>query len=78
MNKQIYFKKNGQSAWREYGPVRDINSFNRDFADWVARYYEGCEQQYCQSWDDAEEVLATVGSSAEAGQFKIANWPEAK
>ena len=69
--KQIFFKKDGKNDWREYGPVRDLNSFNRDFADWVARYYEGCEQQACQSWEDAEEVLNSVGASAEAGQFKL-------
>ncbi len=69
--KQIYFQKNGHTEWREYGPVRDINSFNRDFSDWVDRYYEGCEQQICKNWEDAEEVLNTVGASAEAGKFKL-------
>ena len=69
--KQIFFKKNGQNEWREYGPVRNLNGFNRDFADWVARYYEGCDQQECKSWEDAEVVLNSVGASAEAGQFKL-------
>ena len=70
-NKQIFFKKNGQSEWREYGSVRNLNSFNSDFSDWVDRYYEGCDQQACNSWDDAEAVLNTVGASAEAGQFRL-------
>ena len=69
--KQIFFKKDGQNEWREYGPVRDLNSFNKDFADWVPRYYEGCDQQECKNWADAEEVLNSVGASAEAGQFKL-------
>lgn len=78
MNKQINFKKNGKTEWTEYGPVRNLAEFNKDFADWVARYYEGCDQQECSSWDEALEVLNTVGASAEAGQFKIADWPEQK
>lgn len=78
MNKQIFFKKDGHTEWHEYGPVRDLNSFNEAFANWVARYYEDCEQQKCLSWDDALEVLNTVGASAEAGQFKLVDWPEAK
>lgn len=69
--KQIYMKKNGASEWKEVGGYRLLADFNRDFEGWVARYYEGCEQQECQDWEEALEVLNTVGASAMAATFKI-------
>lgn len=69
--KQIYVKQNGQSIWKELGGYRSLADFNRDFEGWVARYYEGCEQQECQDWEEALEVLNTVGASAMAATFKI-------
>lgn len=69
--KQIFVKKNGSSVWNEYMPARTLAEFNRDFADWVARYYDGCEQQECKTWEEAQEVLDTVGSSAVDATFKI-------
>ena len=47
MNKQLFFKKDGSSEWMEYGPIRNLNGFNRDFADWIGRYYEDGKKQ-CQ------------------------------
>lgn len=69
--KQIYMKKDGESEWKKIGGYRSLTDFNRDFEDWVARYYEGDEQQECQNWEEALEVLNTVGASAMAATFKI-------
>lgn len=69
--KQVIYRKNGSSEWNEMGPVRTLEQFNSDFWDWVARYYEDCEQQRCQNWEDALEVLNTVGSSAIASIFDL-------
>lgn len=69
--KQIYMKKDGQSEWKELGGYRRLVDFNRDFEGWVVRYYEGGEQQECQNWEEALEVLNTVGASAMAATFKI-------
>lgn len=76
--KRILFKKDGHTDWREYGPVRDLNGFNEAFSHWINMYYDGCLQQQCYSWDDAMDVLNTVGSSAVAGTFKLEDWPEVK
>lgn len=67
---QIYFKKDGSSDWLEYGPVRNLYSFNRDFYDWIFEYYNE-EQCTVKSWVEALEVLNTVGASAKAGYFKL-------
>lgn len=65
MNKQIYFKKAGQSDWETVGPIRNLNDFNRDFADWIIKY--GIEE--AETWEEALEVLNSVGASAWAGIF---------
>lgn len=54
----------------EYGPIRNLNGFNRDFADWIGRYYEDGKNSV-NDWNDALEVLNTVGASALAGRFKL-------
>jgi len=72
--KQIWFCKNGQSTWESWGPIRDINDFNRDFSDWVFKYFEydtGEEVREAKDWDEASEILNTVGASASAGYFTI-------
>lgn len=69
--KQVIYQKNGSSEWKEMGPIRTLEQFNSDFWDWVDRYYEDCEQQRCQNWEDAFDVLNTVGSSAIASTFRL-------
>lgn len=80
--KQILFKKNGHSVWSTYGPVRDLNSFNKDFADWIDQYNEDPDAAplpdgsviaapAVKDWEEALEVLNTVGASSLAGSFKL-------
>lgn len=70
--KQVWFKKNGKSIWEPWGPIRDLNDFNRDFNDWVNDYFESePDMRYCENWDEALEVLNTKGASARAGWFTL-------
>ncbi len=62
---QIYFKKSGKTEWEKIGSVRSLNDFNRDFADWINKY--GIEE--AKTWEEALEVLNSVGASAWAGIF---------
>lgn len=69
--KTIKFKRHGQTDWRtERGPLT-LAEFNDWYADWVGEYYDGSDQSECRSWDDAADVLDTVGRSAWAGDFEI-------
>ena len=70
--KQVWFKKDGKSIWEPWGPIRDLNDFNRDFNDWVNDYFESePDMRYCENWDEALEVLNTKGASARAGWFTL-------
>lgn len=70
--KQVWFKKDGKSTWEPWGPIRDLNDFNRDFNDWVNDYFESePDMRYCENWDEALEVLNTKGASARAGWFTL-------
>lgn len=70
--KQVWFKKDGKSIWEPWGPIRDLNDFNRDFNDWVNDYFESePDIRYCENWDEALEVLNTKGASARAGWFTL-------
>ena len=70
--KQVWFKKDGKSIWEQWGPIRDLNDFNRDFNDWVNDYFESePDMRYCENWDEALEVLNTKGASARAGWFTL-------
>ena len=69
---QVWFKKDGKSTWEAWGPIRNLNDFNRDFNDWVSEYFEGeSDIRRCESWDEAFEVLNTKGASALAGEFTL-------
>lgn len=69
--KQVIYKKNGSSEWNEMGPTRTLSQFNRDFHDWVLRYKFPREKILCENWEDALEVLNTVGASSIACQFRL-------
>ncbi len=69
--KKIMFRKNGNSKWEEWNEIT-LKQFNEDYADWIERYYEDdAEVPEITSWEQAEEILNTVGASAKAGEFKI-------
>lgn len=69
--KQVIFKKNGSTEWTEMGPTRTLKQFNSDFHDWVLEYGFDGEQILCENWEEALEVLNTVGASALAGRFDL-------
>lgn len=71
--KQIWFKKNGHSIWEEYGPIRDITSFNKDFYDWILECDNSGDDVVSgvKNWNEALDVLNTVGASTLAGWFTI-------
>lgn len=69
--KQVIRKKNGSSEWNEMGHVRTLKQFNMDFYDWILRYEFPGEKILCESWEDALEVLNTVGDSAIACSFRL-------
>ena len=68
--RQIIFKENGSAEWNEIGGMLTLKRFNDTYYDWVDRYYEG-EKADCETWEDALEVLNTVGASSMAGKFDL-------
>ena len=71
MKKVIKFRRHGQSQWRTLRGPLTLAEFNDWYGDWVSRYYDGTEQNECRSWNDAADVLDTVGRSAWAGDFEV-------
>lgn len=69
--KTIKFRKCGRADWQTLRGPLTLSEFNEYYGDWVANFYEGTDQTACRSWDDAADVLATVGRSAWSGDFEI-------
>ena len=69
--KRIKFRKYGRASWETLRGPLTLAEFNNYYSDWVSEYYDGSAQTECRDWDDAADVLATVGRSAWAGDFEI-------
>ena len=69
--KQVIFKMNGSTEWLDMGPTRTLKEFNSDFHDWVLKYGFPGEKILCENWEEALEVLNTVGASSRDSKFAL-------
>ena len=66
--KEIWFKKDGSNTWKLERTL-NLEEFNIVYSDWISRYNP--DGSRCENWDEALEVLNSVGASVRAGWFEI-------